>query len=137
MDLDAALEALVTAAAGIQATPKLVPYSYMPLQVTTPAIVVTDTDIVYDETFARGMDAYTVVMWVLADHSDDKATSQYINGLLHKSGPASFKTVIEADRTLGGTVKTLRLESVRGRRLRQWSGSAEYLGIEIITSIWG
>jgi hypothetical protein len=41
----------------------------------------------------------------------DRAAQDYLDGLLTASGASSVKTKLEADRTLGGEVSTLRVRS--------------------------
>jgi hypothetical protein len=142
-DLDAALEALAKAGASAPTAagvPPLTPVWWMPNALgTVPAFVVAEVDIAYDATFGRTPDdrthEYTVTCRVLTQHTDDKAAAALINGTL--AGPGSVKKAIEVDRTLGGACKTLIVTQVNGRRLFQWGGAAEYLGTQILVSLWG
>jgi hypothetical protein len=86
-------------------------YDTIPENVVPPAAVVGQLAIDWDLVMARGADTANVDVIVVAGRMSDRASQDVLDGLLTASGASSVKTKLEADRTLGGEVSTLRVRS--------------------------
>ena len=71
--------------------------------------VVGMLDITYDFTLNRGFDSATLSVLVIVGRMSESAAQDRLDGYLQSSGATSIKTAIEADKTLGGAVQTLRV----------------------------
>jgi hypothetical protein len=86
-------------------------YDTIPENVVPPAAVVGQLAIDWDLVMTRGADTANVDVIVVAGRMSDRASQDFLDGLLTASGASSVKTKLEADRTLGGEVSTLRVRS--------------------------
>jgi hypothetical protein len=66
-------------------------------------------DMTYDFTLNRGFDSATLSVLVIVGRMSESAAQDRLDGYLQSSGATSIKTAIEADKTLGGAVQTLRV----------------------------
>jgi hypothetical protein len=103
----------LSAIEGIQASP------YMLSNPTPPAAHVFPDQIDYDKAMARGLDDWFMTVQAFVGLSSDIGAQERLDVMLAPSGPASVKAAIEADRTLGGVVGGLRVESCSGYRTYQ------------------
>jgi len=71
--------------------------------------VVGMLDMTYDFTLNRGFDSATLSVLVIVGRMSESAAQDRLDGYLQSSGATSIKTAIEADKTLGGAVQTLRV----------------------------
>jgi hypothetical protein len=71
--------------------------------------VVGMLDMTYDFTLNRGFDSATLSILVIVGRMSESAAQDRLDGYLQSSGATSIKTAIEADKTLGGAVQTLRV----------------------------
>jgi hypothetical protein len=71
--------------------------------------VVGMVDMTYDFTINRGFDSATLSVLVIVGRMSESAAQDRLDGYLQSSGATSIKTAIEADKTLGGAVQTLRV----------------------------
>ena len=72
-------------------------------------VVVGLLDMTYDFTLNRGFDSATLSVLVIVGRMSESAAQDRLDGYLQSSGATSIKTAIEADKTLGGAVQTLRV----------------------------
>ena len=72
-------------------------------------VVVGMLDMTYDFTLNRGFDSATLSVLVIVGRMSESAAQDRLDGYLQSSGATSIKTAIEADKTLGGAVQTLRV----------------------------
>ena len=86
-------------------------YDTIPENVVPPAAVVGQLAIEWDLVMARGADTANLDVIVVAGRMSDRASQDFLDGLLAASGASSVKTKLEADRTLGGEVSNLRVVS--------------------------
>jgi hypothetical protein len=93
---------------GIQST------GYMLNAPTAPSIEVFPGEVQYDQMMGRGLDEVIVTVRVTVTVSLDMAAQIKLDEYLAPSGAGSVKTLIETDRTLGGTVKTLQVTQASG-----------------------
>lgn len=72
-------------------------YGYPADTVTPPAAVLSYPDVTYDETMRRGMDRYSMPMWILVGKASDRGARKTIAPFLDGAGAKSVKAVLEAD----------------------------------------
>lgn len=74
-------------------------YSYPPGQVVSPCAVVLNPapgDLVYDETYGRGMDSMTLPVLLIVGRADDHTANKRVRAYCDGSGAVSVKQVIES-----------------------------------------
>jgi len=98
---------------GIQST------GYMLAEPMAPTIECFPGSVSYDATFGRGMDMVNFVVRVTVTVALDVPAQQLLDTFLAPSGANSVKTLIEADKTLGGTVKSLQVTEATGYRIAE------------------
>ena len=84
----------------------------IPALVVPPMAVVQPQDIEYDLNANRGVNRYTFTVTVFVVKADDRSAQLRVDPFVSTSGPQSVKAALEADRTLGGEVDTLRVTNV-------------------------
>ena len=110
-------------------------HDVIPGQVVTPAAVVgMPEQILFDLTFARGADRYTIPIRVYAAKADDRTSQDKIDGFLAGTGSGSIKAAIEGDVTLGATAHTCRVVEARGYGVYNVSG-IDLLGVDFIVEV--
>jgi hypothetical protein len=110
-------------------------YDLIPETPTPPCAVVGQLDFTFDIDNARGLDQATVDIYVIVQRFSERAGQDKLDAYLAGSGSSSIKTAIEGDRTLGGTVNTLRVTGAE-------SGTYEsqgnlFLSYRYRLTIWG
>lgn len=106
----------------------------IPDQVTPPGAVVGQLDFTFDIDNARGLDIANVDVYVIVQRFDARSSQNQLNDYLG-SGAKSIKTAIEADRTLGGAVNTLRVTRAEAGTYLQ--GDVTFLSYRFSLTIWG
>ena len=96
----------------ISAVPNLRVRPLIPSLVTPPMAVVQPQQIEYDLNGTRGVNRYTFTVTVFVVKADDRAAQIRVDPFVSPSGQQSIKGALEADRTLAGTVDTLRVTNV-------------------------
>jgi hypothetical protein len=109
-------------------------FDSIPDQVTPPAAVVGQLDFTFDIDNARGLDIANVDVYVIVQRFDARSGQNQLDNYLG-SGNKSIKTAIEADRTLGGTVDTLRVTRAEAGTYLQ--GDVTFLSYRFSLTIWG
>lgn len=71
--------------------------------------VVGMLDLNFDFAMNRGADQATCSILVIVGRMNESTAQDRLDGYLASSGATSIKTAIEADKTLGGAVATLRV----------------------------
>jgi len=84
-------------------------YEVIPEPVTPPCAIVGQLDFTFDIDNARGLDQANVDIYVIVQRFSERAGQDKLDSYLAGSGATSIKAAIEGDRTLGGTVSTLRV----------------------------
>ena len=106
----------------------------IPDQVTPPGAVVGQLDFTFDIDNARGLDIANVDVYVIVQRFDARSSQNQLDDYLG-SGAKSIKTAIEADRTLGGAVNTLRVTRAEAGTYLQ--GDVTFLSYRFSLTIWG
>jgi hypothetical protein len=109
-------------------------WDVIPDQVTPPGAVVGQLDFTFDIDNARGLDIANVDVYVIVQRFDARSSQNLLDDYLG-SGAKSIKTAIEADRTLGGAVNTLRVTRAEAGTYLQ--GDVTFLSYRFSLTIWG
>lgn len=96
----------------LAAVPNLRVRPLIPSLVTPPMAVVQPQQIEYDLNAQRGLNRYTFTVTVFVTKADDRAAQLRVDPFVSPTGATSVKAALEADRTLAGTVDTLRVTNV-------------------------
>lgn len=93
--------------------------AYLIATPTPPTVQVLPRGQEYDKSFARGLDRrdFTVQGFVPVNESDE--TQKLLDELMAPTGAKSIKTLIESDKTLGGTIGGLQVTSDSGYSMQQ------------------
>jgi hypothetical protein len=110
-------------------------WDVIPDQVTPPGAVVGQLDFTFDIDNARGVDLANVDIYVIVQRMDARSGQNKLDGYLAGSGATSIKAAIEGDRTLGGTVNTLRVTRAEAGTYVQ--GDVTFLSYRYSLTIWG
>lgn len=86
--------------------------SYVPDQINPPQAVVTLQRVNYDSAFGRGMDTFEFAVLAFVGRADERTGQDLLDGYGAGSGATSVKEALESDKTLGGLVFDLRVESM-------------------------
>jgi hypothetical protein len=110
-------------------------WDVIPDQVTPPGAVIGQLDFTFDIDNARGVDLANVDVYVIVQRMDARSGQNKLDGYLAGSGASSIKAAIEGDRTLGGTVNTLRVTRAEAGTYVQ--GDVTFLSYRYSLTIWG
>jgi hypothetical protein len=110
-------------------------YDLIPDTVTPPAAVVGQLDFTFDIDNARGLDQAQVDVLVIVQRFSERSGQDLLDTYLSGSGATSIKAAIEGDRTLGGTVNTLRVTGAEAGTYE--SQGVEFLSYRYRITIWG
>lgn len=94
--------------------------AYILGQPTFPTIWVIPHETDYDETMGRGLDLFKFTVQAMAGLIADQGSQMVLDQMLDPTDAMSVKTAIESDRTLGGTVETLRVVRQSGYQIYEW-----------------
>ena len=83
--------------------------AYALAQPTPPGIQILSGGVEYDRAFARGLDEWTFTVQAFVALNADIGPQKLLDTLCAPTGAGSVKAALEADRTLGGAVQTLRV----------------------------
>lgn len=84
-------------------------FDYIPDQVPTPCAVVGNLTVTFDEAQNRGLDMAEVDVLVIVSRMNERGAQEKLDLYLAGTGESSVKAAIETDRTLDGSVATLRV----------------------------
>ena len=110
-------------------------YDLIPDTVVPPCAVVGQLDFTFDIDNARGLDQAQVDVLVIVQRFSERAGQDKLDGYLAGSGASSIKAAIEGDRTLGGTVNTLRVTGAEAGTYD--SQGVTFLSYRYRITIWG
>ncbi len=98
---------------------------------TPPTIeVLGPEDVEYDQSLARGLDRWTLTVRGLVGDVADVGAQVNLDLWIAGTGTDSVKAAIEADKTLGGKVESLWVESCTGYQIYQLDNRGTALGAE-------
>ena len=110
-------------------------YDLIPDAVVPPCAVVGQLDFTFDIDNARGLDQAQVDVLVIVQRFSERAGQDKLDAYLAGTGSSSIKTAIEGDRTLGGTVNTLRVTGAEAGTYD--SQGVTFLSYRYRITIWG
>ncbi len=110
-------------------------YDLIPDTVVPPAAVVGQLDFTFDIDNARGLDQAQVDVLVIVQRFSERAGQDKLDSYLAGSGSTSIKAAIEGDRTLGGTVNTLRVTGAEAGTYD--SQGVTFLSYRYRITMWG
>lgn len=108
-------------------------HGYPADSVTPPAAVLGYPDVTYDETMRRGLDRYSLPLWILVGKVSDRAARVAIAPYLDGAGVRSVKSVLEA--ALFVSLDSLRVQSAEPDVIA--IASVEYLAYQFTIDIAG
>lgn len=110
-------------------------YDLIPDTVVPPCAIVGQLDFTFDIDNARGLDQAQVDVLVIVQRFSERAGQDKLDAYLAGSGSTSIKAAIEGDRTLGGTVNTLRVTGAEAGTYD--SQGVTFLSYRYRITIWG
>lgn len=97
-----------------------------------PVAVVMPDRVVYDLNARRGADTFYFTIILMVGRADDRAAQNNLDAYI--VGDNTIKGAIEADRTLGGVVNTLRVTEMNNYS-SMTVGDTVYLGAEFTVEV--
>ena len=101
-------------------------YQFVPSNPTPPCVYVGDGPIKYDLTAGTGIDELTFTVAVVLSFTMDEAAQAKLDGLRASTG--GVKSLIEADKTLGGACSGLQVTEATGSQMRIAQGQPPACG---------
>lgn len=124
-DLREALAVTLEALDGVQES------AYVLGNSTPPAAEIEPAPITYDLAMQRGLDEWRFTVRVFVAMNADIGSQVLLDSFIEPVGDQSVKTLIEADRTLGGLCDFVQVESCSGYKTFQSRHSGQmWLGAE-------
>jgi hypothetical protein len=125
-DVTTIAEALCTA---LQTVPGLNAFAHLPDQFPTPVAVIGVDTVKYYGAFAGGDVLHNLTVFLIVGRVDVRSGLEKLNDYMSQAGNTwSVQGAIEADRSLGGVVSTLKVtESGPPRNVPIGTGGAIYL----------
>jgi hypothetical protein len=85
-------------------------YDYVPdTAPPTPAAIVGNVTLEWDEANSRGLDRATFSVYVVVSRMSERSGQETLDALLSGSGSGSVKTALQAGGTLNGSCSTMRV----------------------------
>jgi len=119
----------------LSTVPNLRVRELLPAMVTPPMAVVAPTSIEYDLNAQNGLHRYLFTVTVFVVKADDRAAQLKVDPFVAPSGTGSVKGALEADRTLGGVVNTLRVTNVNNYSSED-ANDVLYLAVDFEVEVW-
>ncbi len=127
------LKTALTAISGLRV------FDYVPDSTNIPTnnafAIVGQLSMNYDYTLNRGFDSASCQIIVVVGRMSEKDGQSRLDGLLASSGSTSIKAAVEADKTLGGAVQTLRVVSASPGTIT--SANIDYLSYQYSVELIG
>jgi hypothetical protein len=110
-------------------------YDFVPDVVVPPCAIIGQLDLTFDTNNARGLDTANIDVMVIVQRFSERSGQEQLDKYLSGSGDHSVKAAIEADRTLGGAVDTLRVTAAQSGVYQ--SADVEYLSYRYQITVYG
>jgi len=114
--------------------PGLRTYAYQPDQLNAPMAYSNLNSITYHRTFG-GMTEMEYTVTVIVARATERTAEASVDGFTAYSGTTSVRAAIEADRTLGGVVDDLIVESATGIQSVS-ANDTEYLSVDFVVRVY-
>lgn len=138
MDIEAISEGLAAAAGtATDASGRAITgFASLPGAINPPVFAPTEFETQYHQSFAGGLNSLMFTCGVFTSKGDTPTGRVALLGFLAPTGSGSVPAALEADKTLGGTCKTLIVRRVRGAYRLYEIGGIEYLGALLDVEVW-
>lgn len=108
---------------------------YVPDDPKPPIAVVLPSGILFDTSFARGLDTMTFTVLVIVGRVSDRNAQNTLDAYCDPLSATSVKKAIESDRTLAGKIDDLRVTEMRNYTSITVSENT-YLSAEFVVSVY-
>ena len=109
-------------------------YAYQPDQLNAPMAYSNLNTITYHRTFG-GMTEQEYTVTVIVARATERTAEASVDGFTAYDGTTSVRAAIEADRTLGGVVDDLIVESATGIQSVS-ANDTEYLSVDFVVRVY-
>ena len=110
-------------------------YAYQPDNVNTPFAWPLLDSIQYNGAMGGGLITHKFTVSVVVGRSAERTAQTLLDGYLSYKGPTSIRQAIESDRTLGGVVQDLIVESANNISTLE-ANDATYLAIDFVVTVY-
>lgn len=106
-----------------------------PDTITPPVAIINVSNVIFDTTFARGLDEYNFVVTLIVGRVGERSAQRLLDSYVSSTGSSSVKLAVELDRTLGGKCDTLRVSEMRNYG-QTVIGEITYLAAEFNVAVY-
>jgi len=110
-------------------------YAYQPDNVNTPFAWPLLDSIQYNGAMGGGLITHKFTVSVVVGRSAERTAQTLLDGYLSYKGATSIRAAIESDRTLGGVVQDLIVESANNISTLE-ANDATYLAIDFVVTVY-
>ena len=110
-------------------------YAYQPDNVNTPFAWPLLDSIQYNGAMGGGLITHKFTVSVVVGRSAERTAQSTLDGYLSYAGATSIRSAIESDRTLGGVVQDLIVESANNISTLEVN-DATYLAIDFVVTVY-
>jgi hypothetical protein len=111
-------------------------YDYIPdTAPATPAAIVGNVSITWDEANARGLDAASFSVYVVVSRMSERSGQDTLDALLAGTGSGSVKTALESGGTLNGSCSTMQVTQASPISISM--GGVEFFAYEYTVEAYG
>jgi hypothetical protein len=110
-------------------------YAYQPDNVNTPFAWPLLDSIQYNGAMGGGLITHKFTVSVVVGRSAERTAQTLLDGYLSYAGALSIRTALESDRTLGGVVQDLIVESANNISTLE-ANDATYLAIDFVVTVY-
>jgi hypothetical protein len=110
-------------------------YAYQPDNVNTPFAWPLLDSIQYNGAMGGGLITHKFTVSVVVGRSAERTAQSLLDGYLSYAGALSIRTALESDRTLGGVVQDLIVESANNISTLE-ANDATYLAIDFVVTVY-
>jgi hypothetical protein len=103
---------------------------------TPPTLQVLPRSMNYDRAMHRGVDVREYIVQGFVPYNEGDESQRLLDELLSPTGPRSVKTLLEADKTLGGVVSAVNVTSDSGLAMQLHPSGAWVLLAEWTVEVW-
>jgi hypothetical protein len=110
-------------------------YAYQPDNVNTPFAWPLLDSIQYNGAMGGGLITHKFTVSVVVGRSAERTAQSLLDGYLSYAGATSIRQALESDRTLGGVVQDLIVESANNISTLE-ANDATYLAIDFVVTVY-
>lgn len=111
-------------------------FAFQPDQLNAPIAFPTLDNILYHRTMKTAMTEMTFTITAIVRKADSRAAQTQVDPYVSASGAFSVRAALEADRTLGGKVDDLIVNSAGGYSIVT-AEDGDYLAVEFNVTVYG